>query len=270
MSITAVAWALKLEVGSPTLKFVLIAVANYADDNGRCWPSQERLARDTELTDRCIRESLKKLEEKGFLTRDHRQVHGSKRQSDVIQLVYQRKQVPVGPEERGSGGGGGEERGSGCTTGTSRPKPEERGSGKNRQENHQGEPSKGERADALSPPDAFEQFWDLYPNKVGKPKARTAFEKAVTNRRATFQVIMAGLHVYVVKTDDRPWCNPATWLNQDRWEDSPANVIPHPRRGAGTEGPSLHDYARHFANAFGDDDEPNHSNVYPMLPKACG
>lgn len=141
----------------------------------------------------------------------------------------------------------------------------------NRQENHHREPSKEEeRAHALFPADAFGQFYDLYPNKVGRRKAEAALKQVEKQRRATFAEIMAGLRTYVAKTDDRPWCNPATWLNQDRWEDSPANVIPHPRRGAGTEGPSLHDYARHFANAFGDDDEPNHSNVYPMLPKACG
>jgi hypothetical protein len=27
---------------------------------------------------------------------------------------------------------------------------------------------------------------------------------------------------YIGKTDDRPWCNPATWLNQERWADQPA------------------------------------------------
>jgi hypothetical protein len=26
------------------------------------------------------------------------------------------------------------------------------------------------------------------------------------------------------KPPDRPWCNPATWLNQERWLDEPAQV----------------------------------------------
>lgn len=28
------------------------------------------------------------------------------------------------------------------------------------------------------------------------------------------------------KPPDRNWCNPATWLNQERWRDEPAAVLP--------------------------------------------
>jgi hypothetical protein len=34
---------------------------------------------------------------------------------------------------------------------------------------------------------------------------------------------------YAAKTDDRPWCNPETWINQGRWEDRPASVSRIPR-----------------------------------------
>ncbi|WP_407976119.1 YdaU family protein [Brucella pseudogrignonensis] len=66
------------------------------------------------------------------------------------------------------------------------------------------------------------QFWPLYPNKVGKPVARTAFLKA--RKKADLETIIAGLRAYVSKTDDRAWCNPSTWLNQERWTDAPAQV----------------------------------------------
>lgn len=66
----------------------------------------------------------------------------------------------------------------------------------------------------------FATFWSEYPNKIGKREAEKAFEKA--RKRASAETIIAGLQLYVAKTDDRPWCNPSTWLNQDRWEDSPA------------------------------------------------
>jgi len=65
-------------------------------------------------------------------------------------------------------------------------------------------------------------FWPIYPNKVGKPVARTAFIKARV--KADLETIMAGLRAYVSKTDDRAWCNPSTWLNQERWADAPAQV----------------------------------------------
>lgn len=71
---------------------------------------------------------------------------------------------------------------------------------------------------------SFPDFWSLYPNKVGKRDAETAFAKAL--KRADLETILTGLRRYAAKTDDRPWCNPATWLNQDRWEDQPATVAP--------------------------------------------
>ncbi|MBB4066774.1 hypothetical protein [Gellertiella hungarica] len=66
------------------------------------------------------------------------------------------------------------------------------------------------------------RFWPNYPNKVGKPVAFKAFVKARAG--ADLETIMAGLRAYVGKRDDRPWCNPATWLNQERWNDLPAMV----------------------------------------------
>jgi hypothetical protein len=39
--------------------------------------------------------------------------------------------------------------------------------------------------------------------------------------------LLAALRRYVdTKPPDRHWCNPATWLNQGRWDDEPA---PSPR-----------------------------------------
>lgn len=66
----------------------------------------------------------------------------------------------------------------------------------------------------------FDQFWSLYPNKVGKKAARKKFDIAL--KSVDFEILMAALRAYVNKTDDRPWCNPETWLNQGRWDDEPA------------------------------------------------
>lgn len=70
----------------------------------------------------------------------------------------------------------------------------------------------------------FAEFWSLFPNKVGKRDAELAFAKA--RKRDSFDAIMAGLRRYVAKSDDRPWCNPSTFLNQDRWKDQPAAAPP--------------------------------------------
>lgn len=80
----------------------------------------------------------------------------------------------------------------------------------------------GREEDAPVARSVFPDFWTLYPNKVGKREAEAAFLKAV--KRADLATILAGVRRYAAKTDDRPWCNPATWLNQDRWDDAPASV----------------------------------------------
>lgn len=84
--------------------------------------------------------------------------------------------------------------------------------------------------DARLPSPRFAEFWSLYPNKVGKGDAEGAYLKAL--KRADHETIMAGLRRYVAKTDDRPWCNPGTFLRQSRWEDAPAAVAPAPRQTA--------------------------------------
>jgi hypothetical protein len=73
-------------------------------------------------------------------------------------------------------------------------------------------------------PSDFDAFWDEWPNKVGKPAALKAFNSAV-KRGAGLWDIQDGLRNYIRdKPPDRPWLNPATFLNQNRWEDQPAKV----------------------------------------------
>lgn len=98
MSIQAVNWALGVHVGSPTLKAVLVAVANYADQDGCCWPSQEKLAEITELSVRAVRGALAALEEKRFLVRFARpRRENMTHQSDMIRLAF-RESEPKAPK----------------------------------------------------------------------------------------------------------------------------------------------------------------------------
>lgn len=70
----------------------------------------------------------------------------------------------------------------------------------------------------------FEEWWEVYPNKVGKAAAQKSWIAA--RRKVEPEALMAGLKRYIAsKPPDRPWCNPATWLNQDRWLDQPAPAV---------------------------------------------
>lgn len=75
------------------------------------------------------------------------------------------------------------------------------------------------------PSDFREQFWSGYPHKIGKADAIAKLER-VRKRGVSWAVLMDGLRRYITsKPADRPWCNPATWLNQARWEDQPAGSV---------------------------------------------
>lgn len=79
----------------------------------------------------------------------------------------------------------------------------------------------------------FAAWWAAFPNKVGKGAAEKAYEKAI--RLAAPEVLLDGVHRYAAKRDDRPWCNPATWLNQRRWEDeAPQPIATRPKSMAGS------------------------------------
>lgn len=74
------------------------------------------------------------------------------------------------------------------------------------------------------PADYREQFWNRYPNKVGKPKALAKLDLA-RKHGASFPEIMDGLDRYIAsKPPDRAWLNPETFINQERWTDQPAQV----------------------------------------------
>lgn len=66
--------------------------------------------------------------------------------------------------------------------------------------------------------DGFEAWYAEYPHKVGKGAAVRAWPKA--RKKAGLPELLTGLRHYVAtKPPDRPWCNPATWLNEERWLD---------------------------------------------------
>jgi hypothetical protein len=63
----ATAWAAKQRTGSAARKVLLLVLANYADEHGICWPSQETLKVETELSEDTIQRHCKHLVRLGLL-----------------------------------------------------------------------------------------------------------------------------------------------------------------------------------------------------------
>jgi hypothetical protein len=79
-------------------------------------------------------------------------------------------------------------------------------------------------------PEAFEEWWKLYPRKTGKLAAMRAWEQARARlrqdgREVAFLDLAAEQYAAAVKRwppDDRRFIpHPATWLNQGRYDDDP-------------------------------------------------
>lgn len=87
MSNEALTWAFEQTIKPSGRHFVLVALANYADSQGWCYPSQETLAKRTSQDERTVRDHLKALEEEGLIAREPRRRKDGKRTSDGFTLV---------------------------------------------------------------------------------------------------------------------------------------------------------------------------------------
>lgn len=176
-------------------KFVAMALADYADEAWSCFPSVEQLALYTSQGEKTVRDHLDALEEGGVITRERQ------RRDDGTLGRYRfklhRRNLPV----------------ANSANGEKHPEP----AAKSATHNPQREPSS---ALVEREPVEFDHFWQAFPNKVGKRAAEKSFIAA--RKRVSFADLMGGLVAYVNKADDRHWCNPTTWLNQDRWLDRPS------------------------------------------------
>lgn len=89
MSVHALTWAFGLDDVSTGEKLTLLALANFADADGVCFPSQERIASDTCQGVRTVRRHLEALISRGILQKNHRQRENGSRTSDEYLLNTQ-------------------------------------------------------------------------------------------------------------------------------------------------------------------------------------
>ena len=87
MSSDALNWAKRVTVGSASKKAVLMVLADYADQDWSCYPSQATIAEEAEVGVRTVRRILAEWEQEGIITRHHRSApDGRGRTSDRIYL----------------------------------------------------------------------------------------------------------------------------------------------------------------------------------------
>lgn len=121
-----------------------------------------------------------------------------------------------------------------------------------------------------APEVTFEQFWAAYPKKVGKGAAKKSWEKIHPDRELRQRILSAVAR----DTKTEQWQkaggqyipHPATWLNQERWEDEPNSVPPALVPSEPSPIPAELPDGKTWAEIYGD--EPRHftGDIEDLLP----
>lgn len=220
MSLKALTWVMEqAPVDDPTSLLVLYALADRAHDDGTAaWPSQDWIAERARCSDRTVRRVLGKLEKQGVIVKgDPRHVAHIRedRRPTVWNLCMHLSRV---------------DKMTGRTPGVERPDTGDQTTGRPGSNDrtqlcptNRPEPSMN-HPEPLSPtsvePSPFDDFWKLYPRKVGKGKALEAWGKAIANESP--ETIIGAVAKYredVAGAERKYLPYPGTWLNQERWFD---------------------------------------------------
>lgn len=216
MSVHALSWAFKQPIENAGAKFVLVALANFADESGHCFPSQTRLARETGLGVRTVRRHIQWLEDNGWIEKARRRRNDGSWSSDSFMLITQRPNRPEAKVTEGQ-----KEHPPAAKNDTPAANLADHEPSLEPSE----EPSCTKRA---SYPDDFEAFWKEYPSAPNQSKkdALKAWKKA--KRQAPAEQILVGVRAYrelLRKNPDRPVAHASTWLDGARWEAFEVNGV---------------------------------------------
>lgn len=189
-----------------------MALADYADEEWSCHPSVAQLAKFTSQGHKTVRDHLDALEKDGILSRTRQ-----RREDGTLgryRFFIQRHKLPVANFARGE----------------KHPKPVANFATHNPHSNpHIKEDTNVSSKRRVKDQD-FEAWYSHYPHKVQRGAAERAFPKALA--QASLQELIDGVHRYIEsKPVDRPYQNPATWLNGKGWLDQPADPPTDLRQG---------------------------------------
>lgn len=223
MSHEATNWAMKQRGLKPATKIVLFCLADRHNPDYGCFPDHKTLAADAEMSERSIRDHLDILEKAGLITRET----GARKDGTFASTRYvlafdgRRQNLPSAKSADGEI--------------TSPPTAK---FAAHRRQNLPTNPVIEPRNESVSvamparKPETrnalFDDFWSIYPKKVGKEAARKNFDKAV-KAGADPAAIIDGARRYaaaVAGRDSRYTKHAQGWLTDGRWSDEIQKLIP--------------------------------------------
>lgn len=191
----------------------LLALADWADDEGNCWPSMTAIARKTRLSRSQSQRVVHKLIVDGFLELTGNETGGAPGSTRQYRIILSSLTGRMGA--------------TGSTSATGRTDAAEgpHGCGETGRIHDTQYVSYPSLTISPSAPDGFAEFWAAYPRKVGKGAAAKVWAKLAP----PLATVMCALE-WQRRSDQ--WTrdagrfipHPATWLNQTRWMDEPPSA----------------------------------------------
>ncbi|WP_455871653.1 helix-turn-helix domain-containing protein [Serratia proteamaculans] len=112
MSMELMVRAMKMKVGNPLRKLVLLKLADNANDQGECWPAVQYIAEQCEISKRSAQNHIQQLVKDGLVRIEERKAENGLNRSNVYHLVlnsYGADAAPYGanPAPMGASAAGG-------------------------------------------------------------------------------------------------------------------------------------------------------------------
>lgn len=243
MSIKVMTWVWDVSPYTGAGLLMHLALADWSNDDGVCWPNQQQIADKIRGSVENVRRLTRKMEADGWLVISEPST--GKGNSHTYRLALE---VPAGTHDTATPTDCGPTPVSPTTGGGTQESFPHISSSfphisseippqlvpNNRQEPSEVQPSKTDPANAalslLIPVDMetemFNVFWDVYPRHEGKQAARKAWAKAIKAANPV-DIVNGALRYREDPNREQAFtAHPSTWLNGHRWEDDPLPARP--------------------------------------------
>ena len=97
MSIRIMSQVWNMEIEDSTTKLTLMALADFSDDEGYCYPSYEVLAKKISKSKRTAIRAVEKLAELGFLQKEKRELNDGTSRTNLYKIVSEKERVTQTP-----------------------------------------------------------------------------------------------------------------------------------------------------------------------------
>ena len=207
MSISALNNAFKADIKKSSLKFILVAMADYANEEGEAYPSIQTLNNKTSLNRKTIIAGLMQLETLGYLKNTGKKV-GRTNSISVWQITSLVQQSQKGDSLVSSPKNGT----------SSSPKS---GIAKQSQKRDIEPSSLLTTIVTTRPTVSFDDFYKIYPKKIKKKDSQTIWKKLTAEQR---QAAKDGVQSFIANKDLKYIPAPDVYLRGERWNDEEAEV----------------------------------------------